>query len=153
MCLQPDALQQVTPWQRSQILKVLSLMNACEEPQLQEPQLQLKLVSPADAWTAPLPPSRTAPSPANSHGKVVLAIRERIVATEGCSSSSNSMEANAHRDLSCHFEDMSHILVSWQNRVSSRVHLPGHRWAAAISDIFSIASAASASHGASFVRR
>ena len=125
MCLQPDALQQVSPWQRSQILKVLSFMNACEEP-------QLELVPPADASTAPLPPSRTAPSPANSHGKVVLVIRDRIVAIEGSSSSSNSMEANAHRDLSCHFEDMSHILVSWQNRVSCRVHLPGHRWVAAI---------------------
>ena len=123
MCLQPDALQQVSPWQRSQILKVLSFMDACEESQL---------VPPADASTAPLPPSRTAPSPANAHGKAVLVIRDRIVAIEGSSSSSNSMEANAHRDLSCHFEDMSHILVSWQNRVSSRVHLPGHRWAAAI---------------------
>ena len=121
MCLQPDALQQVTPWQRSQILKVLSFMNACEEP-------QLELVPPADASTAPLPPPRTAPSPANSHGKVVFAIGERILWIEG----SSSMQANAHRDLSCHFEDMSHILVSWQNRVSSRVHLPGHRWAAAI---------------------
>ena len=149
MCLQPDALQQVTPWQRSQILKVLSFINACEESQLES-------IPPAAASTAPLPPSRTAPSPANSHGKVVLVIRDRIVAIEG--SSSNSMEANAHRDLSCHFEDMSHILVSWQNRVSSRVHLPGHRWAAAIFSALlgqdsCIASAASASHGASFVRR